>query len=389
MITSDDTSPVTTAQRGIQVTEFLRTGMICLVLKLAPCIWICPSASAGPPCPPSPVIAEIVWAPPDTIIRRAAGSDNLPVTWADDDAIYTTWGDGWGFAPKVPEKLSMGFARIVGGPDDFKGINIRSVAEQFGGGRSGRKGWGLVSIDAVLYLWMGHANRRGGQGQLAWSRDHARTWTFADWKFPQFGLMGFVNFGKDYGGARDDYVYCYSHDGPLADTPADRFILMRVPKGQITEREAWEFLERIDPTGHPVWTSDVQRRGAVFRHTDGCLRSAMTYSAPLRRYLWWQQIPAPEGSPDRGDTRFDGGFGVYDAPEPWGPWSTAFYTEEWDVGPGEHGDFPAKWMSEDGRELYLVFSGEDSLSVRKATVVLGRNDSQASRSNSFGLGESR
>lgn len=34
---------------------------------------------------PSPVIKEIVWAPPETIVRRAKGSDNWPMTWADDD----------------------------------------------------------------------------------------------------------------------------------------------------------------------------------------------------------------------------------------------------------------------------------------------------------------
>jgi hypothetical protein len=96
----------------------------------------------------------------------------------------------------------------------------------------------------------------------------------------------------------------------------------------------------------------------------------MTYNKPLRRYLWWQQIPAPKGSSDRGDTRFEGGFGIYDAPQPWGPWTTAFYTENWDTGPGEHADFPAKWISENGRELYLVFSGQDSFSVRKATLIL-------------------
>ncbi len=332
------------------------------------------AASAAPPYPSSPVIERIVWAPADTIVRKAAGSDNLPVTWADDDALYITWGDGWGFKPKVPKKLSMGFAKIIGGPDDFRGINIRSEAEQLGGGRSGKKGWGIISVDGVLYLWMGHADQEGGQAQLAWSRDHARTWTFADWKFPQFGLMGFVNFGKNNNWARDDYVYSYSHDGPLADTPANRFILMRVPKNRIARREAWEFFERIDEAGKPIWTADIKRRGAVFRHKDSCLRSAMTYCEPLRRYLWWQHIPAPKGSPDRGDTRFEGGFGIYDAPEPWGPWTTAFYTEKWDVGPGEHGDFPAKWMSEDGRELYLVFSGEDSFSVRKATVVLVSSD---------------
>ena len=333
---------------------------------------LCHEASAAPPYPPSPVIGKIVWAPADTIVRKAAGSDNLPVTWAADDALYITWGDGWGFEPKVPKKLSMGFALIVGGPDDFRGINIRSEAEQLGGGRSGKKGWGIISVDGVLYLWMGHADRKGGQAQLAWSRDHARTWTFADWKFPHFGLMGFINFGKDNNWAPDEYVYSYSHDGPLADTPADHFVLMRVPKNRITDREAWEFFERIDKNGKPIWTDDLQRRGVVFRHKDGCLRSAMTYCKPLRRYLWWQHVPAPKGSPDRGDTRFKGGFGVYDAPEPWGPWTTAFYTEKWDVGPGEHGDFPAKWMSEDGRELYLVFSGEDSFSVRKASIVISK-----------------
>jgi hypothetical protein len=327
-------------------------------------------ATADVPYTPSPVIKEIVWAPLNTITRKAAGGDNWPVTWADDNEIYTTWGDGWGFKPKTKKKLSMGFARISGSPVDFIGTNIRSPAEQLGGGRSGRKGWGIISIDGTLYLLMGHADQKGGQAQLAWSHDHAKTWTFADFKFPQFGLMGFVNYGRDYKGARDNYIYSYSHDGPLADTPADRFILMRVPKNKITEQNAWEYFVRIDDTGKPVWTSNPKYRGAVFRHTDGCLRSAMTYNIPLRRYLWWQHIPAPKGSSDRGDTRFEGGFGIYDAPQPWGPWTTVFYTEKWDTGPGEHADFPAKWMSQDGRELYLVFSGQDSFSVRKATLIL-------------------
>ena len=97
-----------------------------------------------------------------------------------------------------------------------------------------------------------------------------------------------------------------------------------------------------------------------------CLRSGVTYNAPLRRYLWWQQIPkAPYA-----DTRFDGGLGVYDAPEPWGPWTAVYYTECWDVGPGETGSFPTKWMSADGRTVHLVFSGGDAFSVRKATLTV-------------------
>ena len=48
-----------------------------------------------------------------------------------------------------------------------------------------------------------------------------------------------------------------------------------------------------------------------------------------------------------------------------------FFTTEWDVGPGERGEFPPKWMSEDGKTMYLVFSGDDNFCVRKATLELG------------------
>jgi hypothetical protein len=325
---------------------------------------------AKPPYPQSPVIRNIAWATPDTIVRQARDGDNWPVTRADDDALYTTFGDGTGFVPKVEKKLSCGFARVTGTPESFTGTNIRSSAEQFGSGRLGKKGWGILCIGGVLYLWLGHANGKGGEAQLAWSRDHARTWTFADWKFAELGLIGFVNYGRDYQGARDDFVYAYSHDGSKADTPADRFILMHAPKDRLTDRNAWEFCEAIGDRKPPRWTHDIRRRGAVFENPDACLRSAMTYHAPLRRYLWWQHIPQPKGHPDRGDTRFEGGFGIYDAPEPWGPWTTAFFTERWDVGPGEHGDFPTRWMSADGRTLYLIFSGDDCFSVRRATVSL-------------------
>jgi hypothetical protein len=67
------------------------------------------------------------------------------------------------------------------------------------------------------------------------------------------------------------------------------------------------------------------------------------------------------------DTRFRGGFAIYDAPEPWGPWTTVYFAESWDVGPGETACFPTKWMSQDGKTLYLVFSGNDNFSVRKVT----------------------
>ena len=161
-------------------------------------------------------------------------------------------------------------------------------------------------------------------------------------------------------------MYVYSHDHPSAYVGADRMILARVPKDRIAERSDYAFFTGLDAPGSAIWSGDVSQRQAVFEHAGNCLRSGVSYSAGLKRYLWWQQIPKKPYA----DTRFDGGFGMYDAPEPWGPWTAVYYTECWDVGPGETGSFPAKWMSSDGRTVHLVFSGDDTFAVRKAALAV-------------------
>jgi CubicO group peptidase (beta-lactamase class C family) len=312
------------------------------------------------PYPPSPVIRGVRWAPKESIVRKAKGSDNWPLTWADDDAMYTAYGDGRGFDPPAPDKLSLGFARVVGPPENFTGLNIRSASgERTGEGAGGRKASGMLMLDGVLYLWV----RNAGNSQLAWSADRAQTWTWAGWRFEtSFGCPTFLNFGKDYAGARDGYVYTYSPDVDDAYHAADRMVLARVPRGRVKERGAYEFFKEMSAEGLPVWTADIADRGAVFRHPGACYRSAVSYDAGLTRYLWCQTLPG-------GDARFRGGFGVYDAPEPWGPWTSVFFTEEWDVGPGETCSFPTKWMSRDGKTVYLVFSGDDAFSVRRADLA--------------------
>ena len=318
------------------------------------------STTRKAPYPPSPVIRGIRWAPRETIVRKARGSDTWPMTWADDDALYTAYGDGHGFEPFVPEKLSLGFAKVVGLPEDFAGVNIRSATgERKGDGAGGPKASGMLSVGGVLYLWA----RNEGNSRLAWSSDRARTWTWCDWRFEEgFGCPTFLNFGRDYAGARDGYVYTYSTDGDSAYEAADRMILARVPKGRIAERGAYEFFRGMSPEGVPTWTDDIAARRSVFDHPGGCCRSAISYDAGLKRYLWCQTLP--------GDARFRGGFGIYDAPEPWGPWTTAYFAEDWDVGPGETCGFLTKWMSDDGKTLHLVFSGDDCLSVRRATLTV-------------------
>ena len=317
-----------------------------------------------PPYPPSAVISGIEWAPANTILRHADGSDNFPLTWGDDDALYSAYGDGWGFDPGVPEKLSLGLVRITGGAGDPVGTNLRSpTVEQKGDGPKGRKASGLLLVDGVLYLWA----RNGGNSQLAWSADRGRTWTWSDWTFTvSFGAPTFLNYGRNYAGARDAFVYVFSHDADSAYVAADRMVLARVPKNRIRDRASYEFFAGLDTQRRPMWTKDISKRGAVFTFPGSCYRSGISYNAGLKRYLWSQTLPGT-------DARFRGGFGVYDAPEPWGPWTTVYFTNLWDVGPGETSSFPSKWISADGRTAHLVFSGADAFSVRRGRLMTARD----------------
>ena len=64
---------------------------------------------------------------------------------------------------------------------------------------------------------------------------------------------------------------------------------------------------------------------------------------------------------------------LYEAAEPWGPWKLFYQDDRW----GSYGDyqpnFPTKWMTEDGRILYMVSSGswdDYNLVVQKVALKL-------------------
>lgn len=321
-----------------------------------------------PPYPASDLISDVQFAPLPEIMRFAKGSDNWPVTWGDDDVIYTAYGDGWGFEPRVEKKLSLGLARVKGNPPDISAVNLRSADGEFtGDGPAGKKASGLLMVDGILYMWVRNANGKGEESHLMWSPDKGVTWKECNWRFTEgFGCPAFLNFGNNYCGARDKYVYIYSFDEKSAYKPSDRMVLARVPKNRITERSEYEFFSHTDAEGNPAWEKEIEKRGPVFIYPAMCYRSGITYNKGLKRYLWCQVHP--HSSHTQGP-RYQGGFGIYEAPEPWGPWKTVFFTKEWDTGPGESSSFPAKWMSSDGTICWLLFSGEDSFSLRKAVFI--------------------
>ncbi len=311
-------------------------------------------------------IKGAVLAPQSNIIVKAEGSDNWAVTWADDDNLYTAYGDGWGFEPKIKQKLSLGLAKIIGGPDNFTGINIRSsTGEHLGNGKSGKKTSGMLMVDNVLYMWVRNANNNGEQSQLAWSTDYARTWNWEDWKFEELGYCCFLNFGKNYAGARDNYVYIYSPNTSNAYFETDEVTLARVSKEKIKNKNAYEFFIGFSSNGTPAWSSNISKRKAVFTLKGGCNRLDVVYNAPLQRYIMTMRSRAVVGGLNQ--------FSIYEAPEPWGKWSQIYYTEpisETNGWPGEAQHFPGKWISSDGKTLYMLSAAFDAFSVQKVTLIV-------------------
>ena len=322
--------------------------------------------------PRSDFIIDVRWAPASSVTRLATGgatrdgSDNWPITWTGDGALYTAYGDGYGFSPGLPVKLGLGFAKIEGAPENITAYNIRSDAENTLHGARGEKASGLLSIGGVLYLWARNSDRAGRGSRLAASSDSGAHFEWCDWRFEQFGHMTFVNFGKNYNGARDGYVYMLSHDRPSAYENGDGFVLLRAPAEGLTDQNAYEIFVSFDETGDPVFGSDLSEYSLALRCPGRARRLSVSYNAGLKRYILWQQH---QFDPSNSDTRFEGGFGIYEAPEPWGPWKRAFFTERWDIGPGDLGCFPTKWMSADGKQAYLVFSGDDNFCVRGVEFI--------------------
>lgn len=179
-----------------------------------------------------------------------------------------------------------------------------------------------------------------------------------------------MNFGQDYKEARDDYVYFYSQDGAGAYQPYDRVVLARLPKGKMRDKTLCEFFVGTGEDQKPKWSADIARRGAVLNYPHHCERLDAVFDKGIGRYLLTVSYGHGQG------------WGIYDAPEPWGPWTVAYSTSDWGFGETHGYRFCSKWMSADGRELWMVFSGlkpYDAFCVRRVMIDTYPDLQQAER----------
>ena len=322
------------------------------------------------PYPKSDYITGLTynWA---THIRLAPGSDNWTTTWADDDNQYSVWGDGGGFGaiggPKDPDKVSLGAARIEGASSNYSDhcYNVYGGHDAENPAYIVGKSRGIICIGGVFYMWVGPGSypEEFNESRLYRSTDHAATWVKNNsWAFVKSeGIImpGFLQFGKNFANARDNYSYIYA-SRYISDTSQipGKIDLMRIDKSQILNRAAYEFFKGFDLSGAPIWTSNLTLRKPVFEDANGIGRGvgvSVMYNSGLDRYI----LIVEHGLSNKGN------IGVFEAHEPWGPWKTVAYESGFGAGHIQQTTFywniAPKWLSSNGKDFVMIFTGKDSL----------------------------
>ena len=206
------------------------------------------------------------------------------------------------------------------------------------------------------------------------SKDYGRTWQgtphtpekplFGEtgmWGHPvKLGAPHFVDFGKNMEHSPDGKAYLVGHGAVEPDPKprfanlswisADQIYVTRVEPSveTINDASAYEFFAGHNAAGKPVWTSDFSRIKPVleWNNNAGCV--TVTYNAPLKKYL----MCVTDGWPTCARMNSY----VLESDSITGPWKMVAYWKNF----GEQAyflNFPTKFISEDGKTLWLCYSG--------------------------------
>ncbi len=359
-------------------------------------------SSPAPAYPWSNYITGVTF---DRFRCHRGDGDMWPITWADDDYLYGAAGDNSG--------SPMNFWKIHSGPTDiFKGTGWSVYLELVDNKpidpkiycqkpnlhpKFGVKPASLLCINGVLYFAVELHNygdnpvfnrQHNINAWIITSVDYGRTWNRAatpvDFFTGRLASPHFLQFGKDYQGARDEYVYAYfpaGEDGGSYWENGDYLLLGRVPKYSIADRQAWVFWSGSDEAGEPVWSADDAQAEPVFRYPQMTGENHVSYNPGLQRYIMGNYGFLDEAGNPRPyhaiglwpDSALRSQLTLFEAPEPWGPWSLFHQDDNW----GTYGDyqpnFPTKWMSLDGKTMLMVSSGsfdDYNMTLQKVTLTI-------------------
>ncbi len=324
------------------------------------------------PYPRSKLIKGIRWLT-EPIRYPGSNGDAWSCTWADDGHIYSTADDCTGIENSNNSNLAL--FRIEGESPTHR-INLVNPMDPYGGicyhDRSDTwKANGLICIDGVLYMSVsqhssafeyGDLIQRTYDASIIKSTDHGKTWSpkTRDPMFPspRFSTPYFVQFGKNYEGAMDEYIYAV---GGTSWNNGNYLTLGRVPRNLIGNLRAgdWEMFDGFDAQANPKWwqyqpNAQWRQEQPIFKFRNCTSMTGMHYVPAIDRFLLpeWAYVDLDSADPWRQTF-----FHLYEAPKPWGPWSLVHVEE--DFGKAWYNpSLPSKWFEEEGRRMWMVCGGD-------------------------------
>ena len=344
---------------------------------------ICEAVEHRAPYPRSTFISHVAFT--DLILDKEvtgpdyASGDQWSGTWADDGHLYMGWGDGTGFGHRGnwrdPATAFMGLARLEGTPPDHRGVNVWGgyrPESQDGAlyvNREPRRtnlkpADGLIFLNGTIYWYAERKSDGRVDCQLLTSTDYGRSWSDHGRFFREdgkFAFTGVIQCGQNYSDVPShlgEYLYMFDGGTKAEDNPhylREDMLLARIPLDDLLSRDAVEFFDGTPD--NPSWTSDIDQAEPVFRDQNGVnAHVSCTYNKAIRRYILLTT---------HSSAGIKKGVGMFESERPWGPWSTLYYTDNLDAFvPGLtsliSASIPSKWISPDGKTMWLVFAGRPS-----------------------------
>ncbi|MEA3479333.1 MAG: hypothetical protein U9R60_14185 [Bacteroidota bacterium] len=179
-----------------------------------------------------------------------------------------------------------------------------------------------------------------------------------------FSFITIAQYGQDYKDNSDGYLYLYS---PTGKEKSNLLNMARVKKEEILDRNKWEFFVRLGENGEPEWTPEISERGLVHTFPERwgfySWSPSVVWNEKLVRFIMacaGTQRPGTGGALEKYMHYESGGLMFLWAKNPWGPWKQFYWNENWVADDPENRlylpQLSPKWISEDGRSMYLIFS---------------------------------
>jgi len=354
----------------------------------------------GCPFPPSDSLAAVAFTGRQASYEHA---DTWYPSWAVDGNLYSPWTDG-----KVNGQHSAswtgafavtGCATITGDDPLHLQVINESIYSSDASPYGGRYPCGSLLYNGVWYYGTYCVNNGSGIHNgikynwpwlgpfvgFRYSTDYGKTWTETSCtpSKPLFGEAAphgeplkigaphFVDFGKNMEHSPDGCAYLVAHGasdgarrryGYNSWITGDQIYLVRVKPSieAINDASKYEFFAGYDAGGEPIWSKEFAKIQpiAAWRDNMGCAN--ITYDAPLKKYL----MCVTDG---RVTVSYFNTY-ILESDRVTGPWKLVSYFEDF----GEQGYFvniPSKFISADGRTLWLCYSANFSPSLNGKSLI--------------------